>query len=34
MKVKTKVFCALFPFPIRVLQAKKGGGWTIEEMHP
>ena len=33
-RAKTKIFASLFPFPIRVLQAKKGGGLTIEEMHP
>jgi len=30
-KVKTKVFCAQFPFALRSLKKANGGGWEIKE---
>lgn len=33
-KAKTKVCVAKYPFPLRVLVARKGGGWTITPIHP
>jgi DNA helicase IV len=32
-KVKTRVAVRIFPFPLRVLKVRKGGGWNIEIVH-
>lgn len=31
-KVKTRVMASKFPFPLRILKLRKGGGWDIQEV--